>query len=146
MREAKARLLRQQEELERDLREYERIAAKYGLGEATVPLAAAKGSQSAAKRLPNEPDPNSLTRRCQNGAEAIIRERGFPILTKEILEGLTKRGVKVTGKDPQKALSAFLSHSKNVYSIPGTGWWIRGEPLTDEHRKNGALRQAVERV
>lgn len=138
LRATKASLLQQADEVERDIQDLERLASKYGLAvvETAMPTNSDK-TPANGKRRPNEPDPNSLTRRCQAGAEAIIRERGYPVPLSEILSELWKRNVRVTGQHPSRTLSGFLSHSTNVYSILQVGWWVRGLPLPDELVRRG---------
>jgi hypothetical protein len=68
-----------------------------------------------------------LTRRVQRIGAEILIEAGRVMSTRELIAALEARGVKVTSKHPVKAVSAFLSHSANVYTT-GSGWWVHGAP------------------
>lgn len=69
---------------------------------------------------------------------AILRERGLPMSTKELLPLVRATGIEVGGKDPLATLSARLSQ-KGVVAVNSGKWWFiedqqasSGDPLGEE--------------
>lgn len=60
-------------------------------------------------------------------ATEIIRERGRPVSTRELLVELEKRGIEVGGKDPFSTLSARLSRAPTLVGTRGIGWSLKSE-------------------
>jgi hypothetical protein len=60
----------------------------------------------------------------KNAAEQVLAGVTRPVPTREILEMLTARGVKIGGSVPQNTLSAFLSKSDAFVSHGRSGWTL----------------------
>jgi hypothetical protein len=132
-----------QEEIE-ELQRLQQLAEKHGLiitSKLAPPTSPANDQPNGPrKRLPNEPDPNSLTRRVQRIGAEILVANGRVMSTRELIAALETRGVVITSKHPVKAVSAFLSHSDTVYAT-GNGWWVHGAPapMPSQHSHSVAL-------
>jgi hypothetical protein len=115
-----AEALRKAEEIRRDMRELERIVAKYHF--VVVPA-------------PSEPPPNvdSTLRytytKAAHEAEAIIRAAGHPMTVGDLVHVLMhERGRQLDGKNQTNLLGSALSGNRNVYYMREVGWWITGVP------------------
>lgn len=75
---------------------------------------------------------------------AILKERGAPIETRDLLPLVRERGVQVGGKDPIATLSARLSNSDEFKTRRGVGWWFSGQPYPGDLSSNEAEGQSVE--
>lgn len=73
----------------------------------------------------------------------ILRERGVPLSTKELLPLVRAKGIEVGGKDALATLSARISQ-KGLVTVTGGKWWFiggqqassgesLGEEAADEH-------------
>lgn len=60
-------------------------------------------------------------------AAEIIRERGRPVGTRDLLAELERRGVEVGGKDPFSTLSARLTRAPTLVGTRGIGWSLKTE-------------------
>lgn len=60
-------------------------------------------------------------------AAEIIKERGRPVPTREILIELERRGVEVGGKEPFSTLSTRLSRASTIIGTRGIGWSLKEE-------------------
>ncbi|MEJ0074645.1 MAG: hypothetical protein WDO17_04215 [Alphaproteobacteria bacterium] len=114
------RALEKAQEIERDMRDLERIVAKYDL--LVVPS-------------PSEPPPvlDSINRksysRAASEAEAIIRAAGHPMAIGDLFKIITvDRGMELEGKLPSSLLASAMSTHKKLQFIKDVGWWIRGVP------------------
>lgn len=112
-------------EIDHDLKELERITAKYGLE--TVEGRPATEKQRDLTDGSVEP----ISRRSPREAEALIRAAHKPLYIIDIYEGLRKRGLKIGGERPRSTLSAYLSQAPNLESIRRGWWWLKGEPIPE---------------
>jgi hypothetical protein len=55
----------------------------------------------------------------------ILRERGQPTPTRELLSILASRGIHVGGKNPVISLSGYLCKTGEVVADRRTGWSLR---------------------
>lgn len=78
----------------------------------------------ASRAIVGMPGRLSETRRI---AEEIIRERGRPVATRDLLVELERRGVEVGGKDPFATLSARLTRAPTLVGTRGVGWSLKTE-------------------
>ena len=78
---------------------------------------------------PTEPVRVSASNPTREITAEILRARGKPIKTVDLLPLLIDRGVEVGGKDSVATLSARLSNSDEFRSNRRVGWWFKGEPL-----------------
>jgi hypothetical protein len=114
------RALEMAQEAERDMRELERLVAKYKLvvvpSPSDPPPAIEKTSKKSYVRAAAE-------------AEAIIRASGRPMQFADIFRTLTvDRGINLEGRAPANLLSSALSVRPSLYYVKDIGWWIRGVP------------------
>src|SRR5437016_2223851 len=59
---------------------------------------------------------------------AILRERGQPVQTKELLAALGARGIEIAGQNPVSNLSGYLSRSPELMPDRAVGWSLREWP------------------
>jgi beta-glucosidase-like glycosyl hydrolase len=129
---AKAEHLLKAQEIDRDLKELERLTAKYGFEVSkTSSRAAPKRSASA----PIDPGKESVAARARRESEEIIKARGEPVPLTPLFEEVTRRGVKLGGQTPKSTLSAYLGQGKTLESTP-QGWWFKGQPIPKKPRKS----------
>jgi hypothetical protein len=96
---------------------------------------------------PTREEPNRAPSRRSGGVSGaavravldILREAGRPMMTRDLVEELTKRGVPIPG-DPARVvvnLSGYLSREKAVRSDRAHGWSLAetGDASTSEDRK-----------
>jgi hypothetical protein len=77
----------------------------------------------------------------EKATAAILSELGRPVPTRELLELLAARGVKVGGQDPASTLSARLSRAPSLENIRQRGWWIKGR--ADDNNLRGDTSSAL---
>jgi hypothetical protein len=81
----------------------------------------------------NGSDPSRLTQ--PSAARRVILERGVPVPTKELLQGVQKLGVHVGGKNPAGNFVSVLSANDDFVSVDwgdGKAWWVADRPLPQE--------------
>ena len=121
----KQRLLEQAEQIERDMRELERLVTKYEL---------------CVIAAPSElPAPEKVTRtnfsRAAREAESIIRAAGRPMTIHELFRIIQlERHIELIARDALGQLLATIISIGKLQSIPDVGWWLKGVawPLSAE--------------
>jgi hypothetical protein len=113
------RLLEQADQIERDMRELERLVTKYELCVIAVP--------------PEAPAPEKFTRtnfsRAAKAAEAIIRAAGHPMTIHELFRVIQlERNIELIARDARGQLAATIISLGKLQSIKDAGWWIKGVP------------------
>jgi hypothetical protein len=90
------------------------------------PGAAASAGSSARAAASTGGSVISPTR---DAVRSILRERGEPLQTRELVPLVRAKGIEVGGKDAVATLSARLSNSSEFKVHRGIGWWFNDEPL-----------------
>ena len=119
MEAAKRRALEQVDQVERDMRDLERIANKYNLVVYVPPETFAPSGVESTNR--------PVATQAQAEGEAIIRTTGHPLPISELLHRLIERGMDfgASPRDPANALSAMLARNPRLRFLPKLGWWLR---------------------
>lgn len=94
-----------------------------------IDLASMLAGQTARDTKPVLQKRSSAGTPTREAVTAILRERGKPCETRELLPMIRARGVEVGGKDPIATLSARLSNAPEFQVHRGIGWWFANEPL-----------------
>jgi hypothetical protein len=64
--------------------------------------------------------------------DAVLDERGRPVLLHDLYDEVTRRGLSITGKSPRANLGARLSNSGKYVSVnKKTGWWFKDRPYPE---------------
>jgi hypothetical protein len=82
-------------------------------------------------RLPSErtPPPDSELAKTIAVVDAVLDERGRPVLLHDLYDEVTRRGLSITGKSPRANLGARLSNAGKYVSVnKKTGWWFKDRP------------------
>jgi hypothetical protein len=106
------RSLHEAEQVERDMRDLERIVQRYKLYVVADP-----GSFVPA---PVDYRPSGV----REEAEAVIRARGHPLQVNEIAERLLERGVDIGLPGETRVVTANLLKNQNLKYYPKLGWWL----------------------
>lgn len=121
----KQRLMDQAEQIERDMRELERLVTKYELCVIVAPT--------------DLPPPEKVTRtnfaRAAREAESIIRAAGRPLTINELFRIIQlERHIELIARDARGQLLATIISIGRLQSIPDVGWWLKGVqwPLSAE--------------
>lgn len=133
--EHERRLKAQQEELERDKLELERLMLKYGL------VVIARPTVDSEETL--KPDPSPLIAAAKE-AEGIIRARGRPISINELYKiMIVDRGREfgAGSKDPVSTFTSTLITSRKLRYIKDVGWWIPDVPWPPTAEDLAQLKQ-----
>jgi hypothetical protein len=120
--EQERRIKEQQEELERDRCELERLMLKYGLVVIARPTVDSEQTE--------KPESTPLVAAAKE-AEGIIRARGRPISINELYKiMIVDRGREfgVGSKDPVSTFTSTLITSRKLRYIKDVGWWIPDVP------------------
>ena len=123
---------KQASEAERDLRELERLANKYGLKIVDAGTQETKRAQTLLDTF-NETlirlADASVSAKAKAVSEAYIREQNRPVPLGELFEMLESHGIKFASDTPRNTLSAILGQAPALYSISrDKGWWLKGVP------------------
>jgi hypothetical protein len=111
------RALEQAEQVEKDMRDLERIVSKYKL----LVVAPVETYTPPTK----EGLPRSIFTRAQEEGEEVIRTAGHPLPIGELFQMLLDRGLEFGGRNPVSTLSACLIKNPHLKYIPRIGWWLR---------------------
>jgi hypothetical protein len=102
--------------------------------EANSETANSSGYREAAQPSPQANGAASTTRSAPKGGVSgaavretliILRERGQPTPTRELLSILASRGINIGGKNPVISLSGYLCKTHEVVSDRARGWSLR---------------------
>jgi hypothetical protein len=63
-----------------------------------------------------------------------LREAGHPLTRSEILDRLTRAGIKIDAKVPIKRIAKVMWNSREFVNV-GDGYWAAGEPIPDSGRE-----------
>ncbi|HZU91385.1 MAG TPA: hypothetical protein VE993_19190 [Stellaceae bacterium] len=82
------------------------------------------------KRLDGRtPPPDSELAKTIAVVDAVLDERGQPVLLHELYDEVTRRGLAISGKSPRANLGARLSNAGKYVSLDKkTGWWFKDRP------------------
>lgn len=86
-------------------------------------------TQSASGEAVPAPVRAASTDEIVSAAMTLIAAKGAPMRIGEIHEALTAQDIKIGGRNPRNNLGAKLSADRRLESVPGHGWWFRGEAL-----------------
>jgi hypothetical protein len=101
------------------------MAQIYGAnGESTPPQAAAATDGDAADIRPLR-FLDGLAKSAAREAIAVLRERGEPVQTKELLSVLRTRGIEIPGQNSVSNLSGYLSRSPDLLADRAVGWSLK---------------------
>lgn len=118
MQAQKQRLLDEANQVDHDMRELERIVAKYDLTVIAVP-----SDVTAVGR------PRGIFSAASLESVDIIRSMGHPVVISELLRILTvERGHNLVTRDPVRVLAGALAGNPKLQYLKDFGWWIRGIP------------------
>ena len=62
-------------------------------------------------------------------AMEILSERNRPLKLGDLYLAIVAKGIVVSGKNPRNNLGAKLSADPRLETLPGLGWWFKGEPV-----------------
>jgi hypothetical protein len=121
LRDKQARLLQEAQEVEKDLREFERIAKKHGI---KIDTDAGELDQQLRPQTKPAPRPAATYRskkaQIEGEARAYLVRKGGRAPSGEIAKALLAQGVGL-GKTPGKTLSAYLARSPGFDNVPAAG-------------------------
>jgi hypothetical protein len=139
------RILEEAAQVERDMRELERIVLEYKLRVVADPEGFVSGEQRE----------RGIPHGAKEEAEAIIRATGYPMAVTDIAQKLMERGFEFdTARSYASTLTASLLRSDDLRYIPKVGWWLKNvswPPSADdldaltkpkEERQKGRRRSA----
>jgi hypothetical protein len=126
MREKQARLLREAQEVEKDLHEFERIAKKHGIKIGSE----AQASQEAPAPANGTVSYRSKKAQIEGEASKYLKTKGRRAQSGEIAKALIARGVNL-GKTPNKTLAAYLTRSPEFDNSPAAGGYGLIETRSD---------------
>jgi|GEM_PF-3558028 hypothetical protein len=76
------------------------------------------------------PPPDSELAKTIAVVDAVLGERGRPVLLRELYDEVTRRGLAIPGKSPRANLGARLYNSGRYVSLDKkTGWWFKDRPF-----------------
>jgi hypothetical protein len=116
--------------------------AVVALWESTHPVPAPPAHSevpTSRSKLAGRHSVNSDTSKVLAGAAEYLRLIGRRATSREILEALSARGIKLNAKDPMTSVSSSLSHSPMFNNVLGLGYGLADWPMTQ------AETQAVSR-
>jgi hypothetical protein len=121
------RAMERAEQVEKDMRELERLVSEYNLLVVAPLESFTPPKQQSANR--------AMLATAQKDAEAVIRAAGRPMQISELFQILADRSIILGGSDPVSSLSHCLIRYHRLQYIPKIGWWVRGvswPPKPDE--------------
>jgi hypothetical protein len=75
------------------------------------------------------PPPGSELAKTIAVVDAVLDERGQPVLLHDLYDEVTRRGLAISGKSPRANLGARLSNAGKYVSLDKkTGWWFKDRP------------------
>jgi len=107
-------LIDERRELEIFIATYRRLASE----------AAAESGQPVA--VPVRP---ASTDEIVSAAMTLIANKNAPMRIGELHDALVAQEIRIGGRNPRNNLGAKLSADPRLESIPGHGWWFKGEAL-----------------
>lgn len=84
----------------------------------TSPVALNDGAKASRPRAPQ----GGMSGRAVSESIAVLRERGHPIGTNDLLKIIEDRGVRLGGAKPANALSGYLSRAPGLTADRTFGW------------------------
>jgi hypothetical protein len=112
----KRRILEEADQVDRDMREFERIVAEYGFLVVISP-------DSYTPPDPPQTD-KTLAARAREECEALIRFNGHPMQISELYRELTERGYEFSSREPSNVLTGYLLKNPRLKYYPKLGWWL----------------------
>ena len=76
----------------------------------------------------------------------MLKERGAPMHTREIIKELEAKGVVIGGSNPIANLSGFLSRSEELVNNRAIGWGLAGRDLPAVEYGKGGFQQKLEQI
>jgi hypothetical protein len=128
-----ASLLRRREKLQSDLAELEKAIkfieqAKQELSPDLFSMLVAR--QSGLPEAPQRTRGVLPPRDIALAARDVLLTRGKPMKRGEIVEELVRRGIPISGKDPNKNLGTILwRHPEMFVTLDNLGYWVKDTPL-----------------
>lgn len=90
-------------------------------------VAPAPESRRPAERTP---PPESELAKTIAVVDAVLDERGRPVLLQDLYNEVTRRGLAIAGKSPRANLGARLYNAGKYVSLDKkTGWWFKDRPF-----------------
>lgn len=91
----------------------------------------AGGQEGEGRRsLDRTPPPDSEMAKTIALVDAVLDERGRPMLLHDLYNEITRRGLAIAGKFPRANLGSRLSNAGKYVSVnKKTGWWFKDRPF-----------------
>jgi hypothetical protein len=82
------------------------------------------------RSLERTPPPDSEMAKTIALVDAVLDERGRPMLLHDLYDEITRRGLAISGKFPRANLGSRLSNAGKYVSVnKKTGWWFKDRPF-----------------
>jgi hypothetical protein len=104
------------------------MAQIYGANGETIPGSVVMAAPASDAAHTPASMPNSLGGLAKTAARetiAVLRERGQPVQTKELIGVLSTRGIEIPGQNPVSNLSGYLSRSSELIADRALGWSLK---------------------
>ncbi len=119
-------------------------APLFAAPEIEAPPPAAAPQDAPKDPIEDTPPPDSELAKTIAVVDAVLDERGRPVLLHDLYDEVTRRGLSITGKSPRANLGARLSNAGKYVSVnKKTGWWFKDRPYPesdDEPKESEAKR------
>jgi hypothetical protein len=124
-------------------------SALSAMPELELPTRAAAPEQERQRSTERTLPPDTELAKTVALVDAVLDERGQPVLLQDLYNEVTRRGLAIAGKFPRANLGARLYNAGKYVSVKKTGWWFRDRPFplrpldgppTDAEPKDDATR------